>query len=274
MPKRKMVIQEGYILGKYPYLCFGEGPPLVVLRGIMPSNENSKGIARWAELRMLKPYAQHFTVYSISRRPELPSGTTIADLAEDYAEAIQSEFSCPVDILGFSTSGTIALQLAVDHSVLLRRLIVAGTAFKLGQIGKEVQRKYAESLIKGRYREASKSLAPILAKSKIGQCMMGTTMWITEPLGRAEQYTDMIVTLAAEDTFDIGDRLKEIAVPTLIIGGEYDFVYPLELVVQTAKQIPQSQLIIYPKCLHNHIFTHKRFIPDTNVFLLKNDLKG
>src|SRR5919107_3032746 len=108
-------VREGMLVGGLPCLSFGEGPPLVVFPGIGMSNANPSGIQRWGELRLLSPLAGAFTVYRVGRRVGLKPGTSIVDLANDYALALEEEIGEPVDVLGISTGGSIALQLAVDR---------------------------------------------------------------------------------------------------------------------------------------------------------------
>jgi homoserine acetyltransferase len=49
--------------------------------------------------------------------------------------------------------------------------------------------------------------------------------------------SDGLVKIEAEDKHDLKERLAEIKVPTLVIGGEEDFLYPIR---ETAVGIPLS----------------------------------
>jgi pimeloyl-ACP methyl ester carboxylesterase len=49
-----------------------------------------------------------------------------------------------------------------------------------------------------------------------------------------EDPTDLLVTLDAEDAFDVGGQLHRISAPALVIGGGRDAFYPRELFEQTA----------------------------------------
>lgn len=53
-------------------------------------------------------------MHRISRRVGIEPGTTMADLANDYTEALEDGFGGPVAVLGISTGGSLALQLAAD----------------------------------------------------------------------------------------------------------------------------------------------------------------
>jgi pimeloyl-ACP methyl ester carboxylesterase len=72
--------------------------------------------------------AEHRTVYVTSRKPGLAPGTTMADIAADYAAAIGEEFGGPVAFHGTPTGGAIGLPLAIGYPQLVRRLVLAAAA--------------------------------------------------------------------------------------------------------------------------------------------------
>ena len=45
-------------------------------------------------------------------------------MAADYTAMIETELVPPIDVIGVSTGGTVALQLAADGPDLLRRLVI------------------------------------------------------------------------------------------------------------------------------------------------------
>ena len=135
----------------------------MVFSGLSAEHANPTGLARRLELQTLKPMARHFTVYAVNRKPGLPAGSTIKDLAGHYAEAIADEFPGPVCVEGISTGGSIAQQFAIDHPQLVRRLVLAATACRLSPHGREVQRRFAELTSEGRPRRAYAALGPTLA---------------------------------------------------------------------------------------------------------------
>jgi pimeloyl-ACP methyl ester carboxylesterase len=136
-------VREGQTEAGLAYLSFGEGPPLVVFPGLGMTNANPSGIQRRGEMRLLAPLARVFTVHRISRRVGLASGTTMEDLANDYAVALDEEFGEPVNVLGISTGGFLAMQLAADRPELVSRLVVAGAACRLSEHGRRFQRRTA-----------------------------------------------------------------------------------------------------------------------------------
>jgi len=57
-----------------------------------------------------------------------------------------------------------------------------------------------------------------------------------------------------EGTFDLTARLKEIIVPTLILDGKYDFVFPLSDQETMKREIKNSNLVIFEKSGHSADF--------------------
>ena len=264
-------VQEGILKGGLPCLSFGDGPPLVVFPGLGMTNANPTGLQRWGELRLLAPLARAFTVYRIGCRVGLEPGTTMTDLANDYAEALEEEFGGPVDVLGISTGGSLALQLAAERPELVRRLVVAGAAYRLSEHGREFQRRVAELAAAGDRRKMSQMQAPDVADSRLGRRIAGGLLWLAGPLFIRRDWgpSDMIATIGAEDAFDLGDRLKEITAPTLVVSGGRDRFYPTELFRETANGIPNARLILYENRAHGGTFADRRFGRDVVAFLRK-----
>jgi pimeloyl-ACP methyl ester carboxylesterase len=267
-------VREGSLHGGLPYLAVGQGPPLVVFSGLSAEHANPTGLARRFELQTLKPMARHFTVYAVNRRPGLPAGSTIGDLAGHYAQAITHEFQGPVCIQGISTGGSIAQQFAIDHPHLVRRLVLAATACRLSPHGREVQRRFAELTRQGRSRRAYATLGPTLAATAAGGRAFAGLMWLFGASQRVEDPSDMLVTVAAEDAFDACPELGRITAPTLLVAGGRDRFYSPELFRDTAERIPNARLALYQDKGHAGVMTHKPAIREIVDFLRADDQPG
>ena len=264
-------VREGSLHGGLPYLAVGQGPPLVVFSGLTAEHANPTGLERRFQLQSLKPLARHFTVYAVNRKPGLPVGATIKDLAGHYAEAVARQFPGPVLVHGISTGGSIAQQFAIDHPQLVRRLVLAATACRLSPHGREVQRRYAELTRQGRPRRAYAALGPALAATVAGGRAFTALMWLVGGSQRVEDPSDMLVTVAAEDTFDACPRLHRITAPTLLVAGGRDRYYSSELFRQTAERIPHGRLRLYPDKGHAGVLTHRPAIREIVAFLRTDD---
>ena len=60
--------------------------------------------------KYVAPFAEHFTAYLANRRPGLAATVAIADMAADYAAAIEEDLGEPAYVHGTSTGGSLALQ--------------------------------------------------------------------------------------------------------------------------------------------------------------------
>ena len=264
-------VREGTFKGCLSYISFGDGPPLVVFPGLFASNANPTGLLLRFEMGWLSSLARVFRVYRINRKVGLARDTTMADLASHYATAIEDRFEGAIAILGFSTGGSIAQQFAIDRPELVRRLVLAGTACRLGPVARDAQRRHAQFAASGQYRHSLAALAPTITGHALVHRFAGAAMWLAAPLGGMGPYwdpSDMIVTVEAEDAFDASDRLREISAPTLVIGGARDPCYSRALFEETTRGIPDARLFIYEGRGHGGTVTDGRFARDVKAFLV------
>jgi pimeloyl-ACP methyl ester carboxylesterase len=266
------VVQEGSLPGGLPYLALGDGPPLVILAGLSPENANPTGLARRFEVQILRPFAARTTVYSVNRRPGLATGTTMAEIAGHHAEALRRKFGEPVDVVGLSTGGSVAQQLAVDHPDVIRRLVLVGAGYRLGRLGKQLQLELAEHAAAGRNRRGNFALGKALGRNRASGLAVGALFWLVGSalVGRAKDPSDMVAVIMAEDAFDVGDRLAELRMPTLVIGGSDDQFYQANgerIIAETAERIPGARLVLYDGKGHAGTFMDKRLPRDVLAFV-------
>ena len=266
-------VREGLLDSRLPYLAFGQGPPLVVLPGFSAEHTVPAGQQRRFSLRPLAALAVHFTVYWVSPKPGLPPGSTIADVAGDYARGLDRTFTEPVCILGISTGGSIAQQLAIDHPHLVRRLVLVATACRLGPAGRRMQRDLARFTIAGRPRRAWAVTAPGLATTSAGGRLLAVVLWLSGARLHPKDPSDMLAMIDAEDRFDATPLLHRISAPTLLVAGERDRYYTPELFRETAARISGARLRLYRGKGHASIATlrHRPAIHEILRFLTTGD---
>lgn len=259
--------REGLLPGGLPVLTAGQGPPLVVLRHFAPNNANPVGLWRWSELRPFAALMRERRVHLVSRKPGLSQEVTMADLADQHATAIGGHFTGPVDLVGISTGGLVAQQLAADHPALLRRLVLIGTASRVGDVGRVARRECAAHLRRSERLAAYAALGQGAAVSPVGRLVASYMLRAMEPIDRAHHPPDLIAMLQAEIAFDITDRLPEIRTPTLVIAGDRDASYPVELVRRTADRLPDARLVLFPRRGRRQVLDNNRLVPEIRQFL-------
>jgi pimeloyl-ACP methyl ester carboxylesterase len=160
----------------------------------------------------------------------------MSDIAGHLVGAIEHDIGQPVFLQGTSTGGSVVLQLAVDRPELVRRLVVVSAAYRLGPAGRAQQAEMARLIRAGQPREAWASAITA----------------VLPPAGRMTpaDATDMLVTLEAEDAFDVEASLPRVTAPTLVIGGGRDDFYSEEQFRGTAAGVQDGRVHIFPDWGH------------------------
>jgi pimeloyl-ACP methyl ester carboxylesterase len=227
------------------YLRVGRGRTLLVLPGLATSHRAPSGLDRSFQLRQVRPYAEQHDVWWVQRPQGLGPGTSMARLADAYAGAVLGHLDAPVDVLGFSTGGSVALQLAADHPDVVRRLVLVSSACRLGAQGRRAQRRLAELVRDGRRREAGAVLMSVLGVSRPARRALAAAGWLLGPRLLADDPGDLLATIDAEDGFDLTARLPGVQAPLLVVGGGRDRFYGTRLFAETAAGAPRGELLLH-----------------------------
>ena len=263
-------VREGTFSGGLPYLVLGSGDPLIYLCGSTLDHRNPRpGLQRTLALRTLTPLARAgFEVYFTNRWPGMAADTTFADVAERHAEAIRFHFGAPVDVVGASTGGSLALQLIADRPDVVRKAVVASAAYALGPVAKEAQLKLLHAIEEtGQYpAEGVLDLMPGKLRSRWLRALVTPIALLAAKRITIENPADTIAMLRAEDAFDVRDRLPDIQTETLVVCGAQDPFWPLNMFAETACRLPRGKLIMYRNRGHA-LMIAPEFFTDVTAFL-------
>jgi len=262
----KLKVTTGYSKNNLPYFRIGDSPRnLVIFNGLDFDHKPPSGLMLRMSANYFKRLAQGFTVYMVNRKPGLPAGYSMQDMSNDYATMIKDELGEPVDVMGISTGGPMAQYFAVDHPKLIRRLVLAMTGYRLTEQGAKLQRRMGDLALRRKWRAAYSTMMTGVYPRGIKQYLFKVLMWLFGAMGAPADPSDGLVEIEAEDKHDFKERLAEIKVPTLVIGGEEDFFY---LIRETAMGIPNAKLVLYEGFGHSVIFERNRqFSEDILAFL-------
>ena len=261
----KLEVTTGYFKNGLPYFRIGSGLRyLVIFEGLNFVHKPLSGLGLRMMSSSFKGLAKDFTVYYVSRKPDLPAGYSMRDMSEDYATMIEDELGGPVSVMGLSTGGPIAQHFAVDHPDLVDRLVLVSTGYRLSEGGAELQRKLIRLTRQGKWRSAAATLAGGMTSGAMRPLLIAF-FWILGKgmFGSPTEPSDGLVELEAEDKFNFKDHLADIKVPTLVIGGENDCFYPIR---ETAAGIPSAKLILYKNAGHMAM-VKRQFREDVTAFL-------
>jgi pimeloyl-ACP methyl ester carboxylesterase len=246
-------------MGTLPWAATGEGRPVLVLAGISPQTGVESNAFVRTVLSPVLPLAGRRRLYALNRRRGLPHGLTMAQLALEHAEAIREFFGEPVDVVGVSTGGSIAQQLAAEHPDTVRRLVLMSTGCRLGERARAEQAELARLLRGEDVRGAGALLATDVVPHWAAPLGRGLG-WVVAPwiLGGRKARADLATTLEAEDDFDLATCAGTVRAPTLIVGGARDRFYDAGLFAATAALIEGSTLLMIPRRGHITAVNNRR----------------
>jgi proline-specific peptidase len=265
------VVSEGYIDvpgGKVWYRDVGEGDetPLLCLHGGPGSTHNNlEALEALADRRRVIFYDQ--LGCGRSERPDNPALWTIGRFVEELAQVRMALRLDRLHLFGNSWGGMLAMQYVLDRKPLLQGLILCGSPASmprwiadceelLAQHPAEVTKVIRDHEANG-FTTCPEYQAAILSVYREHFCRLnpwpaGLERSFAET-GASVYYTmngpsEFSVTGTLKD-WDVMDRLGEITVPTLLVGGRYDECRPSHL-EEMHRRIPGSELAIIEDASH------------------------
>jgi pimeloyl-ACP methyl ester carboxylesterase len=234
-----------------PALVIGTGgrplpflPGLSTAVGLPVGRERAMAISGW------EPLLDRFTIYRISRLAQ-PPGTSFAQMAEQHALALE-QLDPPLDVIGESTGGAIALHLAAARPDLVDRLVLVITGATLSANGRRLAERTHANISKGRFRPAYRDMYTLGATSAVSRAVMGAIGWTLGPRlsPPPEDPTIVLRELEAWRAFDGARVAPSVACPTLVIGTQLDPVFPPVYANDLAALIPQGKAVTIPGVGH------------------------
>jgi len=224
-------VQRGYAdingLKLYYEIHSAGGIPLVLLHGGGSTIETTFGnvLTLLAASRQIIAFEQqgHGRTNDIADRP-----FTFDQSADDAAELLRRLKIEKADFFGFSNGGSIAIQVAIRHPGLVRKLVVASAMYKRSglypEVLKFIERGTPDDMPK-EYQEAYRQLSP-------------------HP-DQLRSFHDKCAKRMLEFKDWPEDDIRSIKVPTLVLIGDADCVRP-EHAVEMFRLLPHGQLAILP----------------------------
>lgn len=243
---------------------YGKGYPLVLMHG-------GPGADLYT-LLSFKPLADQFTLVFYDHRcngrsvgPDVTT-MTMENLTAD-ADALRQAFGFEKwAVLGHSFGGNVALEYALRYPQNLSHLLLvnSGADYRwpsdnackvLAKRGYspemvELTRRYFNGQIEPRemfpsLMKLGKAYSPHIKLSKLPHMMYAGMRTRLQPKAMIFGETQVL------KNWNIMDRLHEIAVPTLIMAGREDFVYPPESQEEMAARITNARLELIDRSGHN-----------------------
>jgi pimeloyl-ACP methyl ester carboxylesterase len=250
----RLAVETGLLKGGLPFARLGRGARrLVIFPGLADSACDASSRV-WEVPSPYEGFAAEFTVYVVSRKPNLPAGCTTREMAADYAAAFEHDIG-PATVMGISLGGYIAQYLAIDFPQHVQRLVIACAACCVSEEGRKIPERWLALAGEERWREFYFAVA----KVTIEQYQQTFYQFLVPLLrGKLSIKTDFLVSLRACLAHDTSALLDRIKAPTLVIGGTDDMFFPPALLRRTARGIPGAALRLIDAGSHGAYDLHRK----------------
>lgn len=266
----------GFSSNGIPYARISDsGPALVVFTGSELEHKPPSWTAQQGFLVGLKRLTRNYTIYLMSRRPDMPKGYTARDMSDDFAEMVRADIGGPVHIMGMSSGGSSAMHFAVDHADLVNKLVLAMTGYRLNENGKKVAAIWRDLALAGDWPALYQRMGVDVAEGS-------TPEWVTRLmmrlfgkalLGTPNSGSDFAIVLDSDINLDVVNKLPFVHSPTLVIGGENDPFYGAENIRETARLIPHAELCLLKNGGHAVVKTQTRPFEDAILNFLQRKVE-
>lgn len=225
------------------------GTPLVLLHGGGSSIETSWGRVLPALARTRRVVA--FDQQGHGRTADADRPFTFEGSADDAAALLRHLGIAKADLMGFSNGANVAMQVAIRHPELVRRLVVASGMVKRDGL----QPGFWEGMSRARLEEMPRHLAETYRRTSPHPERLPSFF---EKSARRM--------LAFEDWPEAA--LRSIAAPTLVVAGDAD-VIRAEHAAEMARLVPNARLAVLPLADHEGVVIARAgwLVPMVEAFL-------
>jgi 3-oxoadipate enol-lactonase len=237
----------------------GSGPLVVFLHGIAGNR------AHWtAQLRF---FSERFRAAAWDARgygdsDDYEGALHFEDFTADLLRVLDFLREDKAHVVGLSMGGRIARSFALKHPARVHTLTLANTSPGFDALTPEEVLRFVEER-KARTPDSMRSLLGSRARPGVYQALLASFKAL-----RNESYLKTLEASVAEDR---AAPLEKLRVPTLVITGDEDRVYPLELTQRMAQRIPGAELVVLEGCGHlSNMEQPERFNAALLDFLTRN----
>ncbi|HEV2014166.1 MAG TPA: alpha/beta hydrolase [Candidatus Dormibacteraeota bacterium] len=252
------------------YLCGGSGPPLVLVHGLGSS-------AAVEFYHNLEPLAAHHRVFAVdlpgfgrSDKPALEY--TIGLFVKAVKDLMASEGVERAAVIGVSMGGRVALGLALESPEKVERLVLVdalgvGTPRRVLAYRILLTRGLGELTLRGTAR-ALRRMNPATIRRFWGWYLQRpnrvNTLWTDERIANhgtllaspeyRAAYLSALRSISGmrqlRDGVAVENRLPELRMPTLLIWGRHDHIFPASHAEAARNRIPNGRVEIFDDSGH------------------------
>lgn len=229
------------------YSDHGEGETILLLHGLgsTKADWNDQITALAEKHRVIAP---DFRGHGNSTKPKSKKEYGVGLCAEDMRLLLQDLKVTQCAIIGFSMGGAVAFDMAVKYPALLSKMVIVNTApdfNKLGWLGKKMVLERTLSLkfsgMEPLARKVSNGMFPEEHQKKLREAF-----YKRAKINDVNAYYHSFRSLMR---WGIGDEIKNINIPTLVIASEMDYT-PVSLKESYAQKMQNASVVVIKNSRH------------------------
>ena len=204
----------------------GQGEPLVFLNGLSGDHLYWMG--------QLRTFGKSYRCIAVDNRDSgqstyVAGPYAIKDVAEDIGGFLERLECAPAHVLGLSMGGMIALELAAAWPARVKSLVLVNTLARADDWFRSTLTTFG--LIRRQVSDSAAffdALLPWWVSHRFFEDSgrTGWLRWLLRQNPYPQRLEGCLRQLQAMQQHDVGERLKRIACPTLIVAGEDDRIVP------------------------------------------------
>jgi pimeloyl-ACP methyl ester carboxylesterase len=243
-----MKIEVGTFLGRIPFASVGDGArPIVVLSGggaFVQRQSRDRVLKDVDRISRIMPPNRNFVLLGYEQAPD--EEHSITKIVDD-AIAILDEIGAPVQLVGISYGGVIALQVAARRPELVSHLVLLISAYDFSAEGKRRVAHQIECAQRGDYPALVESFAAIFRRRWLNWLLRMRLRSQKDKLAEAMNDTPTIVRglRALHDASLDPKALSRVTAKTLIVGGNADQFFGDGMMERTAELVPGAKLQLF-----------------------------
>lgn len=224
---------------------YGRGAPVVFLHGLVGQNKHW-----WHAVDALSPRARMVLVEAPLLSLKGPR-CTVEGVSTLLGGILAETLDEPAVVVGSSFGGHVALRIAIERPELLSGLVLVGSSglyeapfedeIESGMVPKDVQTRPDRDWMHRKIAEL------FYDPAKMPEGIVREAHEALQPRGAARAMVKLSRTARKDH---VGDRLRQVVAPTMVIWGRQDIVTPPRVAEEFAARIPGAHLHWIDRCGH------------------------
>lgn len=231
--------------GKFRYIEAGEGPPIIILHGLMGGLSNFHGVTSYFPDKGYKVFVPELPIYDM---PILK--TNVKNFARFLERFIEFKGIKDVILLGNSLGGHIGLLHTKLYPEMVKALVITGSS---GLYESAMGDGYPR---RGDYEFIKKKAQDVFYNPEVA-----TKEIVDEVFDTVNNRNKIVRTLAIAKSairHNMARDLPKMQTPTCIIWGKNDTVTPPKVAMEFHDLLPDSELFWIDECGHAPMMEHPR----------------